>query len=80
MQMRGVDMGRMLATAGTWQADPRDAKGLPVWGPRALYGHTVLRTLLHLTCVLPELQQTGKRKLSGCLEPCIVFSPAAGPL
>lgn len=33
----------MPTRAGTWQAAPSDAKGPPVWGPGALYGHTVHR-------------------------------------
>jgi len=70
----------MSAMARTWQAAPSDAEGCLAWGHRALYSHTVLHTLLHLTCMLRELQQAGKQTLSRCLETHVVFSPAGGPL
>lgn len=62
--MCGVDMGMMPAM--TLQAAPSDAEGPLAWGQGPLYGHTVPHTLLHLTYVLPKLQQMGKRMLSRC--------------
>lgn len=39
----------------------------PGWGLRALHSSTVLPSLLRSTCMLPELQQKGKQRLSRCL-------------
>lgn len=59
MQMCGVDVGMMPATARTWQAAPSGAEGALAWGQGALYGHTTPHSAAFDLCV-PRVAAKGK--------------------